>query len=882
MTLAAGTRLGPYEVLSPLGAGGMGEVYRARDTRLGREVAIKVLPAELAADRERLARFEQEARSASALNHPNIVTIYEIGREGDAPYMVMELVEGRTLREQLAEGPTPLRRLLAQASQMADALARAHEAGIVHRDLKPENVMVFRDGIKILDFGLAKLVPRNDSSSSQLATAIEPTRSGVVLGTVGYMSPEQASGHAIDFRSDQFSLGSILYEMAAGRRAFSRGTAAETMAAIIRDQPEPLDSLSPSVPSALRWIVERCLEKDPHDRYAATRDLARDLAHLRDHASELGREAAAGPTRRRGRRLFTAVAAALVVAALAAAAALLRARPEPAAAAVRFTVPIPPGAVYAPQPETSRGFSVSPDGTRLAIEATANGRRRIFLRPLDADAATELEGSTNASAHFWSPDGRSIAFFADGKLKRVPAAGGPAIELCDADLATVGAWGEDQTILFSRIDPPGIYRVPAAGGEAVRITTPTLANGPENHMWPVFLDARRFLYLINPRSGLARRELRVATLGSPEGTAVASLNSRVEYAPPGYLLYLRDSTLVAQPFDARTARLHGEPRELASSVHHHYGPAHAAFSVSRNGVVAYQTAAGPSRLVWVDRQGRESGSIGQASTIRGLRISPDGTRAAVDLGDPRTGTSDVWVFDLASGVSTRLHSDSADEIMPVWSPDGRRVVYRSDRNGPPDIYEMDVARPGSERPLLQLPGLEQPEDVSPDGSRLVYLTQVAASTWNIQLLSLDGGGRSEKWLPTRFNQVNPRFSPDGRWIAFESDESGSPEVYVALTRGAEEKRRISPSGGRSPRWSRDGKALYYVAADNLLMAVAVTPSEHWSGSAPAVVFRADTEIGNYDVTPDGARFLMSVPVEKTRESPLRVILNWPALLQREH
>ena len=701
MSLAAGTRLGSYEILSPLGAGGMGEVYRARDTRLGREAAIKVLPAAFARDDERLARFEQEARSASALNHAGIVTIYEIGRADNTPYIAMELVDGRTLRDQLSEGATPLRRLLAQASQMADALARAHEAGIVHRDLKPENVMTTRDGIKILDFGLAKLIPRTESDSSQLATAIEPTRSGVVMGTAGYMSPEQASGHAVDFRSDQFALGSILYEMAAGKRAFARGTAAETLAAIIRDEPEPLESLSPGIPAPLRWVIERCLQKDPHDRYAATRDLARDLAQLRDRASEIGRETSAQQpalATRRSSRLVLVLAGALILAGIAAAVVLLRPRPPAESQAVRFTVPIPRGTAYAPPIETSRGFSVSPDGSRLAIEAISHGRRRLYVRPLDADEASEVEGSTDATAAFWSPDSRSLAFFANGKLKRVPAAGGPAADICDARFATVGAWGGPDTILFTKIDPPGIYRVPATGGEPVRVTSPGVADGQETYLWPQFLsDGKRFLYLTNRLSGRAKRDLRIASLDGKEGRTLGQLDYRFEYAAPGWLLYLRDGSLMAQPFDEKQGRLSGEPRVVATNVHHHYGPGNAGFSVSRNGTIAYQSAAASSRLVWIDRAGKETGSLGAPSVVEGLRISPDGSRAAVDIGDPKTGTADVWIFELASGVSTRLNTDSVDEKHPAWSPDGSRLYYRSDRNGPPDIYELTLRDSNRER-----------------------------------------------------------------------------------------------------------------------------------------------------------------------------------------
>ncbi len=888
MSLSAGARLGPYEVLAPLGAGGMGEVYQARDTRLGREVAIKILPEALASDRDRLSRFEQEARSASALNHPNIVTIYEIGRVDSLSYISMELVAGRTLRELILEGPLPNRRLLALASQIVDALARAHEAGIVHRDLKPENLMVTRGGlVKVLDFGLAKLALPESGEVSAMPTMAQPeTQPGVVLGTVGYMSPEQASGKPVDFRSDQFSFGSILYEMATGKRAFSRATTAETLVAVIREEPEPLGTLIPRVPAAVRWVIERCLAKDPEERYASTRDLARDLAHMRDHVSEVSAEAAPVILARRLGWLGPALIAGLLLAAALAVFAALRPRHQPPAQPIRFTVSIPPETTYAPT-EVSRAFSISPDGTRLVIEALSKGRRRLFVRPLDSEEAVELEGSLDATSHFWSPDSRFIAFYADGKLKKIPAAGGRPQELCDAPFALVGTWNGEGTILFSRLDPPGIYRVSDQGGESVLVIPPDPSQRQTTLIWPHFLpDGRRFLYLANlapgtvaPGAGL--RELRVASLDSKESRSVEHVASRVEYAGPGYLLYVRESALFAQPFDDRKALFRGEPRLLASNVHYFFGPSHAIFSASRTGVLAYQTAARPSRLWWFDREGRHVGQLGEASVVKGLRISPDGGSVAADIENPKTGSSDVWVFEIGRGVSTRLHSDPVDEIMPVWSADGSKVIYRSDRKGPPDIYEIAIGVPGSERPLYEAPGLQQPEDTSRDGRWLAYLQEVASTVWNIWLLPLQGELKPMPWHRTRFSESSPRFSPDGRWIAYESDESGDPEIYVALTEGGGEKRRISPGGGRRPRWRRDGKELYYLAPGNSITAVSVTPGPRLETGPPVSLFRTETEIENYDVVPDGSRFLVRTPSEKVRESPLRVIVNWPAALEKE-
>lgn len=878
-----GTRLGPYEIIAQIGSGGMGEVYRARDTRLGRDVAIKLLPAEVSADRDRLARFEQEARSASALNHPSIITIYEIGTAGPVSYISMELVEGKTLRELVAEGPVPTKRLVAIAAQIADALAKAHEAGIIHRDLKPDNLMVTRDGfVKILDFGLAKLALPESGENAAMPTLVkDETHPGVVLGTVGYMSPEQASGRRVDFRSDQFSLGSILYELATGKRAFSRPTTAEALVAIIREEPEPIAALSPRLPVSVRWVIERCLAKDPEERYASTRDLARDLKHLRDHASEVSPEAAPVILARRLGWLGPVLIAGLVVAAALAVFAGIRGRDRLPVRPVRFVVSIPPGATYAPG-EISRGFALSPDGTRLVIEAIVRGRRRLFLRSLDSDNAAEIDGTDGAEAPFWSPDGRFIAFFADDKLKKIPAGGGPPEELCSASFDLVGSWNREGTILFSQLVPhPGIYRVSDKGGEALQVTSVDPSRSEVADIWPHFLpDGRRFLYMASV-GGTAPREVRIASIDSEESRVVMRLESRVEFAAPGYLLYVRDATLFAQPFDEAGARLAGEPVLVAENVHYFFGPGLASFSVSQTGVLAYQAAAPTSRLVWLDRAGRETDTLGQPAVLNGFRISADGQKVAAAIEDKRYGTSDVWVFELQRGVSTRLHSDPIDEKSPIWSADGSKVLYRSDRKGIPDIYEIAVGVLGSERRLLDQPGVQQPEDVSRDGRFLLYCNNTQTTAPEIWTLPLVGDPKPMPWLQTRFAERSPRFSPDGRWIAYESDESGDPEVYVARTEGGGDKRRLSRAGGRLPRWRRDGKEMYYVTPDGFLMAVPIAPGARLEAGTPVQLFHVEAVIESYDVTPDGSRFLVSMPSEKFRESPIHVIVNWPATLKIE-
>jgi len=877
MALAASTRLGAYEILAPLGAGGMGEVYRARDSKLGREVAIKILPTAVSADRNRLTRFEQEARSASALNHPNIVTIYEIGSVDSVSYIAMELVQGKTLRELLTEGPLPAKRLLALSAQIADGLARAHEAGIVHRDLKPDNVMITRDGlVKILDFGLAKLAGSSSPEMSHLPTVAEPTEPGMVVGTVGYMSPEQAMGRQVDFRSDQFSLGSILYEMATGKRAFSRGSAPETMAAIIREEPEPLPSLASQVPTALRWAIERCLAKEPEERYGSTRDLARDLAQLRDHISGISQEASPARTSRRRGRFVAAWAASLVLVAALVALVGPRSRNEPSVRPVRFSVTIPGEAV-------GSRVTVSPDGSRLAIEAFSQGQRRIFLRRLDSDETVELQGTFGAGGHFWSPDSRHLAFWADGKLKKIPIAGGPPVDLCDAVVIGSGTWNRNGTILFpQRANPPGLFRVSDAGGEAVRVTA--CKPEEENHNRPWFLpDGRRFLYHVNVLPGSdKRRELRLGSLASNEGRIVTRLDSRAEYSPTGHLVYARESALFAQRFDEKNARLMGEPTLVADDVNYFLNTADAQFSVSQTGILAYRAGISPSKITWFGRDGKEIGQLEQMMVGLGrFRISPEGARVAIGISDKRTGTGDIWVFDLRRQVSTRLHSDTVHEFMPVWTPDGTKLLYGSDRRGAPDIYEITTGEtPGSEKVLLEQDGLQQPEDISRDGRFVAYVSAERWPNTHIWLLPLQGERRPSPWARTRFIEASPRFSPDGRWIAYQSDESGVPEIYVAQTQGGGGKRRISPAGGRHPRWRADGRELYYVGPGDFVMAVPVTPGARMEAGASAPLFRVEG-ISNYDVTADGSRFLVSTSSDPDRDPQVRVIVNWTAVLKPE-
>ncbi len=904
MTLSAGTRLGPYEIISPLGAGGMGEVYRARDTRLSREVAIKVLPGELSSDRERLSRFEQEARSASALNHPNIITVYDIGQAESVSYIAMELVEGKTLRELVAAGPLAVRKLLPIAAQVAEGLAKAHAAGIVHRDLKPENLMVSTDGfVKILDFGLAKLIPTSSEALSHIPTMGTPeTHPGSVLGTVGYMSPEQASGQPVDFRSDQFSFGSILYEMATGKRAFQRATTVDTLSAILHEEPEAIGRLNPEVPPPCRWIVERCLAKDPEERYASTRDLARDLASVRDHISEVSgsREGtlAALPAvvRRRNReRLSWGLTAIAFLVALAAVTAVVR---------YAHRAPTPTrlvrSSIVLPEKFNLRAAALSPDGGRLVFVARdSSGKNLLWIRPLDSLSVQPLPGTENPSFPFWSPDSRFIGFFADGKLKKIDASGGPPQTLCDAPVSRGGTWNREGVILFTPVTNGPLYRVSAAGGLATSVTRMDPSRGEDGHRWPFFLpDGRHFLYMVASFSSLGQKEkigIYAASLDSKEERLLLRANSSMAYVPSfakaseGYLLFFRERSLLAQPFDAKGLRITGDPFPVAEQIQYFPQTYSALFSVSENGLLLYQarSASAVSQLVWFDRNGKEMGSLGTPGDQANPRISPDGKRVALDIIDSQTGNMDIWIYESSGGIATRFTSDPAFDAGPVWSPDGRRIVFISIRQGHSDVYQKSSSGAGSEEPILQSERTKYPTDWSLDGRFILYRALDAKTNLELWVLPVAGDRKPIPFIKTTFGVSHGQFSPDGRWVAHSSNESGKWEIYVAPFPGPGGNWKVSSAGGSEPRWRRDGKELFYLAPDGKLMAVQVKEGPTFEAAAATPLFQtrrrehvSSTDLFSYDVSADGQRFLVNTSIGEETTVPITLVQNWTADLKR--
>jgi Tol biopolymer transport system component len=871
--LPAGSAVGPYQVLGRLGAGGMGEVYRAHDPRIGRDVAIKVLPAALAGDAERLLRFEQEARAAGALSHPNLLTLYDVGRRDGIPYLVTELLDGETLRSRLQRGALPWRRAVEVAASIADGLAAAHAKGIVHRDLKPENVFVSTDGrVKVLDFGLAKLREPTAVTGSSAAAQTMP---GALLGTVGYMSPEQVAGKVVDGRSDLFTLGCVLHEMLSGERAFQRETGVQTMAAILEDEAPAISA----GPPALQRLVAHCLEKDAAARFQSAQDLAFDLRGLLTAP-------ATERSRLRVRRGILAVAALLAILLAVLGWRSWRAgRTAPAAApqateeAVRFSLEAPQEALLVGTP------SVSPDGKRLASAVSVDGGRLLWLRPLGAggELLAKTEGVI-APTVSWSLDGRSVVFGDGKRLWRVDVHhGDPAVVVAAPD----GVWGttdNGRDVLLGR-DGAGIFRVSAAGGAPAPLLSLDAAHGEIAHAWPKFLpDGRHFLYYSRNRNP-ASHAVCVASLDGKLRKRLMTGVSRAEYGS-GHLLYVENGVLVARPFDVDRLALVGDAIPLGEPVAA-LGYGGAAFSVSPNGVLAYRSSVWmESELAWLDRSGKRLGGVGRPLVFRDFELSPDDSRVVVDRIDGAN--QDIWTVAVADGRLTRLTFDPEIDHFPIWSPDGRRILFDSHRAGRGDLYVQAADAPGSE--VLQLrwnaaaSESAGAEDWSPDGAFVAFSNSSVEKASDIWMLPLRGGRRPFPFLATRANEHDARFSPDGRWLAYQSDESGRSEVYVRPFRGAPAaggaKWQVSSAGGTEQHWRRDGKELFYLDPDGDLMAVEVTLGEQLAVGTPTMLFAAPAPRmrpgASFVPAADGRRFLWRMRPAGTTSPPIQVLVNWRA------
>ena len=881
MTLATGARLGPYEILSPLGAGGMGEVYRAKDSRIERTVALKVLPAEFFENKESIARFEREARLLAALNHPNIAHLYsfeETPASADTParhLLIMELADGQSLLERLVAGPLPPDQLLKVSIEIAAALDAAHHAGIIHRDLKPGNVMLTKSGVKLLDFGLAKTsAPAVKSSSATSLPTEMPraiTQEGTILGTFQYMAPEQLEGREADARSDIFSFGAVIYEMATGRKAFDGKSHAALISAILKDEPAPISTVAPMTPPALDRVVKTCLAKDPEDRFQTAHDIKLQLQWIAEGGSQVGLPAPVAQRRKSRERLAWGLVAAAILAAVALGVGFVKrapARPK----LVRFEIANPEGITTIDAPR------ISPDGRTLAYDATdATGKSRIWIRPLNSLTAQPLAGTEDTTRPFWSPDSRFLGFFAEGKLKKVEVSGGPPQKICDAPGGADGSWSSEGVILFDGTGNQPIHRVSAAGGTPVGAVKPDASLKEAQVGWPEFLpDGRHFLYMAIGQKA-EDSAYRIGTLDSAETKLLAPAQTLVTYAPPGYLLFVRDRTLVAQPFDAKALKTKGEPIPLAE----HVGTDNvglALFSVSRDGTLAYRTGERGDRFLWIDRSGKEGETVGDPGDAHNPAFSPGGDRLAFDLADARSAKNDIWIRDLKRGVSSRFTFGVGGAFSPLWSPDGRRLVFTVGDN----LFEKAVEGQGEEKLVLKSEEVKVATDWSRDGRTLAFQSLGKETGWDIWVMPMSGDKTPVPFLKTQFGELNAVFSPAGRFLAYQSNESGRPEIYIQAFPGPGGKWQVSTAGGREPKWRADGKELYYRALDQKMMAVDIQTGSDITAGTPHALFQGHFVTGvdrdRFLPTADGKRFLTVAPLGREAMTPTTVVLNWWAEL----
>jgi eukaryotic-like serine/threonine-protein kinase len=885
--LAIGTRIGVYEVVAPLGAGGMGEVYRASDTKLGRDVAIKVLPASFAADPERLARLEREARLLASLNHPNIGAIYGVEESGGATALVLELVEGETLSALIARSPRglPIAEAVGIARQIADALDVAHERGIVHRDLKPANIVLTPGGtVKVLDFGLAKWsggAAGWDDSVTHSPTVIGPTAQGMLLGTAPYMSPEQARGKVVDKRTDIWAFGCVLYEMLAGRRAFEGDTTTDALARILEREPE-WSALPASTPVAVRRLLARCLDKDPRRRL---RDIADARAEL-DDDSIAGPAPKAAPPRRRKAAAVLATLAILLVAVGVVAGTLWRRAPTIRPRPAQFTFGAPDGE------RLDLGAAIpSPDGSRVAfIAISESGGRALWIRRVDSVAAHRVAGTEEIDGPpFWSPDSRFLGFFAQGKLKKIDPSGGPALNVASVQSNLGATWGANNIIVVAPVNRTVLHRVPAAGGTPEPFTTLNADRKENSHRWPHFLpDGRHFLF--TARSDVKENNLiYVGSVDSKDVKALVAVQSNAVYVSPGYLVYAREGTLMAQRFDVGTRSLVGDAMPVAASVGHNTASSSAAFGASVDGsVLTYRPAiTRGGQVAWYDRSGRQGPPLGPERAYAEVRLAPNEKQATVVIADPDSGNRDIWLLDLANGNLTRLTTNPANDWQVAWTPDSREIAFASDRNGPSSVYRKPIDAVDEEL-LLRIPGRGAfPKDWSADGRLLTLGIDGGTELAGIWGLSLAGDRKPFPLGRSGVREYDPRLSRDGRLIAFESDETGATEIYVAPF-AKTGRRRVSTGGGTQPRWKADGREVFFTTMTGDVMSAAVKGSEPLEIAPPVRLFQGcggspasgPAIIGQrwFEVAADGNRFLLACAAGGAA-SPIVVSVDWTASLK---
>jgi serine/threonine protein kinase/Tol biopolymer transport system component len=888
--LNSGTKLGPYEVGAPIGAGGMGEVYRARDTRLERTVAIKILPHELSDQREAKERFEREARAISSLNHTNICQLYDVGEQDGISYLVMEFLEGETLGARLSKGPLPLEQLFRIGAEIADGLDRAHRSGVVHRDLKPGNIMLTKSGAKLMDFGLAKAVtPVSAQSSGLTQTVATPnlplTAQGMVVGTFQYMSPEQVEGKEADARSDIFALGAVLYEMATGKRAFEGKTTASVLAAVLERQPAAISSVQPMTPTSLDQLVRTCMAKDPDERWQTAHDVRLQLKQIGESGSQPG---AVAPVIVRGKhqeKLAWAIAAVFAIAAIVAGL-IAYSGSEKQLPVLRVQISPPDKTQFNLTGDEAGPAEVSPDGHYLVFSANDNGHTQLYLRSLDSLTAQPLASTEGATFPFWSPDSRSIGFFTATKVKRVEIAGGQPTTLCDTNLGRGASWGSNGIIVLSPFYNQGIFQVPASGGTATVITKVDNVTAT-SHRWPTFLpDGKHFLYLAVNHNAAASPDTAVflASVDGKENRLLLHTFSSVRYVA-GRLLFLRENTLVAQSFDPASGQLKGDPETLREDVQFDAGLWRSNFSVSDNGMLAYASGAATNSqsLIWYDRGGKQIDAISDNIGFYDVELSPDEKKVAVT--DGNAAAAAIWIYDLASKRKTRLTFAGGTHRSPSWSPDGKQIAFTTNQQA--TIAVKPATGAADEKVLVSsstsTSSFPEVDDWSRDG-RYILFDQGSGNNLHMFILPMFGDGKPFLYASSTTDDENGVFSPDGRWVAYNSNETGRPEIYVAPFPWTGAKWQVSTEGGSWPRWRGDGKELFFFEfGSSQLMSAEVdgsSPTFLAGGIKPLFRLNLETITRSYQPTRDGQRFLV-ISRNGGTSQPLTLVQNWTAELKKK-
>jgi eukaryotic-like serine/threonine-protein kinase len=900
MPLSPGVRLGPYEILEAIGAGGMGEVYRAKDTRLDRTVAIKILRAHLSSDPVRKQRFEREAKTVSSLNHPHICALYDVGSQDGLDYLVMECVEGETVAKRLEKGPLPLEQMLKYGMQIADALDKAHRSGVVHRDLKPGNIMLTPMGAKLLDFGLAKPTrPLSTAVTLTAATQNSPmTEQGTIVGTFPYMSPEQIEAKEVDGRSDIFSLGAVLYEMVTGQRAFEGKSQLSIASAILEKEPEPISVLKPMTPPTLDHAIRRCMAKDPEERWQTARDVMLELKWIAGAGSQAGLSTPVLSHRKARERLAWLAAAALAIGSVIAAAGWWRAaRTSQPRLPMHLSVELSPGKII--DRFAGAQLAVSPDGTRIVVaEHDSTGMRRLAVRSLDQSQFEPLTGAGHAVAFrsFFSPDGQWIAFFADGKLKKIPVQGGAPVILCDVPgFPRGGSWGDDGNIVAAfNWGFSGLVRVPSGGGAPVQVTQPSKEKGETAHAWPQVLPGSQAVLFTSYGTGsYDDGEIAVVSFKTGELKTLHHGGSYGRYLPSGHLVYIHQNTLWAVPFDLSRLELTGAPQPVLEEVNSNVSGG-GDFDFSQTGTLAYVSSKAqisfPYSIWWLESTGQTKPLHAPPGLYENPRFSPDGKRLAFELA---TGSvrADIWVKDLERDTLSRLTNLPGRNNQPVWTPDGKNIVFASWEHGAPGIYWIRADGAGEPQRMTETGGIviQYPHSFSPDGKRLAFSQSGFGNPAEIWIAPIEGPpdhprlGKAEAFLHTTFSAWDPTFSPDGHWLAYESNESGSYEVYVRPFPGPGGKSQISTGGGLYPIWSREGRKLFFVAPDRRIMvADYIATGDSFTVGKPQVWSQKSLiEIGGnypYDVAPDGKRFAVVLNPGATQEQDQRSIDSVTVLL----